>query len=75
MPILSTISAISGIYPDIAENSRKYLFEKNLFILIGIFYPPDEPISPQMLRCGPFAVGLPQLHGPHLASAAISTRE
>jgi hypothetical protein len=48
----------------------------NSFLLsVGIFYPSGEPISPQMLRCGPFAVGLPQLHGPHLASAAISTRK
>jgi hypothetical protein len=28
-----------------------------------------------MLRCGPFAVGLPQLHDPHLASTATSTRK
>jgi hypothetical protein len=48
----------------------------NSFLLsVGIFYPSGEPISPQMLRCGPFAVGLPQLHGPRLASAAISTRK
>ncbi len=45
------------------------------FSSIGIFYPAGEPISPQMLRCGPFAVGLPQLHDPHLASTATSTRK
>ncbi len=38
MPIHSTITAISGSYPDIAVNSDKYPFEKLLFILIGIFY-------------------------------------
>ncbi len=37
MPILSTITAISGCYPDITVNSDKYFFEKTLFTLIGIF--------------------------------------
>jgi hypothetical protein len=55
---------------------RESLYSSDFsLIIIGIFYPTGEPISPQMLRCGPFAVGLPQLHGPHLASAAISTRK
>jgi hypothetical protein len=38
MPMHSAITAISGIYPDIAVNSDKDSFEKMLFILIGIFY-------------------------------------
>jgi len=33
----SAITAISGSYPDIAANPDKNFFEKNLFILIGIF--------------------------------------
>jgi len=37
MPILSSITAISGTYPYIALNHYKHFFEKNLFILIGIF--------------------------------------
>ena len=36
--MLSEITAISGIYPDIARNPYEYLFEKKIFILIGIFY-------------------------------------
>jgi len=53
MPILSTITVISGVYPDITVYPNK---KKNLFILIGIFYTLGEPISPHLLRCGPFAV-------------------
>jgi hypothetical protein len=45
------------------------------FFSVGIFYPPGEPISPQMRRRDPFAVGLPQLHEPLLASTATSARE
>jgi len=56
MPILSSITAISGNYPDIAANPDKYFFEKILFILIGIFYPSGEPISLHRLRRSPFAV-------------------
>jgi hypothetical protein len=56
MPIYSTISAISGTYPDIAVNPYVYSAGKNLFILIGIFYPSGEPISQHLQRCGPFAV-------------------
>jgi len=38
MPIFSTITAISGNQPDIAQTSDKYFLEKNLlYILIGIF--------------------------------------
>jgi len=32
MPTLSAITAISGIYPDIAVNFDKYSFERKLFI-------------------------------------------
>jgi len=56
MPILIAITAISGAYTDIAVILDKYYFEKKLFILIGIFYPLGEPISPHLLRSGPFAV-------------------
>jgi len=38
MPILSAITATSGSNPDIAVNPDKYSLEKNLFVLIGIFY-------------------------------------
>jgi hypothetical protein len=37
MPILTTITAISGSYPEIAVNLNKNFFEKNSFISIGIF--------------------------------------
>jgi len=75
MPIPSAITAISGIYPDIAINHDKYFFEKKLFILIGIFYPSGEPISPHLLRYDPFAVDDHSFMGRCLASAATSTRE
>ena len=35
-----------------------------LLVLIGIFYLSGEPISPYLLRCGAFAMVLPQLHTP-----------
>jgi len=38
MPLLPTTAAISGIHPDITVNLAEYFFEKNFFILIGIFY-------------------------------------
>jgi len=75
MPILTIITIISGYYPDITVNSDKYFSEKILFILIGIFYPSGEPISPHLLRCGPFAVDDHCFIGRRLASAATSTRE
>ncbi len=75
MPILSAITAISGIYPDIAVNPDKYSLEKNLLILIGIFYPSGEPISLHQLRCSPFAVVHYSFIGHFLAAAAILTRE
>ena len=37
MPILTTITAISGSYPEIAVNFNKNFFGKNSFISIGIF--------------------------------------
>jgi hypothetical protein len=52
MPKTFSITAISGIYPDIAVNYH----EKTSIHLIGIFYPPGEPISPHRLRWCPFAV-------------------
>jgi hypothetical protein len=52
MLITFFITAISGIYPDIAVNYH----EKTFIHLIGIFYPSGEPISPHRLRCSPFAV-------------------
>ncbi len=74
MPILSTITAISGLLPDIAVIPNKKLYEK-IFILIGIFYPTGEPISPHRLRCNPFAVVHYSFMGCGLAATAISTRE
>ena len=56
MPILFIITAISGSYSDIARNPDMFFFKKKFFILIGIFYPSGEPISPHLLRSGPFAV-------------------
>jgi len=38
MPIVPTITAISGGYPDIAVNPDKFFFNKKFFIFIGIFY-------------------------------------
>jgi hypothetical protein len=72
MPIPFTITAISGTYPDMAVS----YYEKAYFNLIGIFYPPGEPISPQWFRRSPFAVvhsrpDLPSFMGHFLAVAAI----
>jgi hypothetical protein len=75
MPILLIITAISGIYPDIAVNPDKFFFKKKFFIFIGIFYPSGEPISPHWLRCSPFAVVHYSFMGHFLAAAAILTRE
>jgi hypothetical protein len=52
MSIVFFITAISGIFPDIAVNH----YEKAFIHLIGIFYSSGEPISPHRLRCSPFAV-------------------
>jgi len=75
MPILFSIPAISGSYPDIAINLEKKLFQDNLFLFIGIFYLSGEPISPHRHRCSPFAVGNYSFIGRYLAATAISTRE
>jgi len=56
MPTPFSIKAISGTYPDIAQNPYEFFFEKKFFILIGIFYPAGEPILPHLLRYSPFAV-------------------
>jgi len=32
MPLHSSITAISGTYPDIARNPDKYFLEKNVFL-------------------------------------------
>jgi hypothetical protein len=71
MPITFSITAISGVYPDIAVNYH----EKTFINLIGIFYPTGEPISPHRLRCSPFAVVHYSFMGYFLAAAAILTRE
>jgi hypothetical protein len=71
MPITFSITAISGIYPDIAVN----YYEKTFVHLIGIFYPSGEPISLQRLLCSPFAVVHYSFTGHFLAVAAILTRE
>jgi hypothetical protein len=76
MPILFSITAISETYPDIATN----YYEKIFINIIGIFYPPGEPISLQRLRRSPLAVvhsrpDLPSFIGRFLAIAAILTRE
>jgi hypothetical protein len=52
MLITFSITAISGTYPDIAVNYH----EKTSIHSVCIFYPTGEPISPQRLRCSPFAV-------------------
>ena len=43
-------------YQKVILTLLKNIFKKNLFIFIGIFYPPGRPISLQRLRCNPFAV-------------------
>jgi hypothetical protein len=43
-------------YQEVILTLLKKLFEKYLFILIGIFYPSGEPILLHLLRCDPFAV-------------------
>ncbi len=75
MPILFIITAISGSYPDITVNPDKFFLKKKFFILIGIFYPSGEPISPHRLRCSPFAVVHYSFMGHFLAAAAILARE
>jgi hypothetical protein len=49
--------------------------KKTYFILIGIFYPSGEPISPQRLRRSPFVVVYYNFMGCFLAVAAILARE
>jgi len=75
MPILITIPAISGSFPDIAENPGGYSMKINLFLFIGIFSPSGESISLLRLRCSPFAVYKYSFMGRCLAAAAISTRK
>jgi len=75
MPIVPTITAISGGYTDIAVNPDKFFFNKKFFIFIGIFYPSGESISPHRLRRSPFAVVHYSFMGHFLAAAAILTRE
>ena len=43
-------------YQEVILTLLKKLFKKNLFIVIGIFYPSGEPILLHLLRCDPFAV-------------------
>jgi hypothetical protein len=74
MPTLSIIKAISGDYSDIAQNSNKFSFEK-CYHINRHFFPHGEPISPHLLRCGPFAVEDHSFMSRRLASAATSTRE
>jgi hypothetical protein len=71
MPIRFAITAISRNYPDIAVN---YFYER-VFLLIGIFYPSGEPISPHRLRCSPIAVLCYSFMAHFLGGAAILTRE
>jgi len=72
MPILTAITAIPGDYPDIAVYPNIF-FKKNF--INRHFFPGGEPISPHLLRCGPFAVEDHSFMGRRLASAATSTRE
>jgi hypothetical protein len=53
----------------------KKLLKTNIFILIGIFYPKGEPISPHRYRCSPFAVVEYNFMSHCLVAAAISARE
>jgi hypothetical protein len=71
MPILKTITAISGSYSDIAVN----LFDKKIIYIDRHFFPSGKPILPHMLCCGPFAVDEHSFMGRCLASAASSTCE
>ncbi len=43
-------------YQEVILTLLKKLFKKNLFILIGIFYPSSEPVLLHLLCCDPFAV-------------------
>jgi hypothetical protein len=58
-------------YQEVILTLLKKLFKKNLFIFIGIFYPPGEPISLHRLRRSPFAVYKYSFTGHILAAAAI----
>jgi len=44
-------------------------------IIIDILYPSGEPISPHLLRCGPFGVDNHTFMDRRLAVTATSTRE
>jgi hypothetical protein len=71
MPILFLLQQ----YQEVILTLLKKLFKKDLFILIGIFYPLGEPISLHRLRCSPFAVYKYSFMGHCLAAAAILARE
>jgi len=43
MPIHPSITAISGLYPDIARNSNKYFLKEAVYIYRH-FLPNGEPI-------------------------------
>ena len=43
-------------YQEIVMTLLKKLFEKNLSLFIGLFYPKGDPISLHLLRSDPFAV-------------------
>jgi hypothetical protein len=75
MSILITNKSISIIYFILPEKQ----FDNSAFIainiIIDIFYPSGELISPQSLRHSPLAVVHYSFAGHFLAFAAISTRE
>jgi hypothetical protein len=43
-------------YQELILTLMRKIFKKYLFIFIGIFYPPGEPILLHLLRYDPFAV-------------------
>ena len=74
MPLLSQLQQYQEVILILLEIPLGIL-SKKLYILIGIFYPLGEPISPHLLRCAPFAVDDHSFMDRRLASAATSTRE
>jgi hypothetical protein len=60
MPILTTITAISGSYSDIARN----LFVEKNYLYKSAFFPSGQADLTASASFEPIRGGRPQLHGP-----------
>ena len=75
MSIFIITDLISECYLVFSEYSFTKSLSYVILFIIDIFYPMGELISPQSLRCRPFAVVHYSFMGYCLAFAATSTRE